>query len=941
MVIENNMAAQFTLGEVKRNDSSLSKSLKKVSSGMRINGADDDASGYSISEKMRVRIRALDQDERNVQNGAALLRVAEGGVQRQIDIMKTIKQKVIDADNDTNTDIDRAIIQKEIDQGYQKIEDIAYETTYNGKRLLVGDSIGDKVFGWEVLDEPVPSEGTLGLIKDTNYASLDGEEGPFAVFNEPWPNSNSTGLKNATVGELGLAATNSFSGGKQTAVPHIFSLDLSSYGGVDSLNNKGFRIGSYYFVLTQNTGNNYRYVDNANEIDISGCSSVSEVAAKIKDKVGNVLSSTLTAAVAGSKVTFTGKTAGSSIYYAGTTGSGGEGMSTSYTNGTGKFSSTSNTYLSGGKDAVLADPNDPDVTPSPAKAASRTISLGAVTAGQYITVKGTGTATVQFVEGAGGISGSGDSVTVGKDWVGSGTVAGLTFERKANGDLVLTAPPGASGNNYYVRDGKSTSTGTGVQYTAYTAISGFQKNQDPGITETNHAKLTIDLSSYKNKYNDDLEDFISALKGKLISHSTTSAYYGGTNVSTGDYYYRNYVAYEAEFIDSASNLSAQYLNKYSKGSDIDLNALRSMVNDTTSIAEAFSSLMQSALGSKTTVSVDSSGNLEIAAKQNGTAGNNERLYIHEGQWRSYDIDLNSLFAGGLSIPDDLDMKGFRAYCATDASQWFNFEFVASNALDDKPASGTATLDIKTILIDVKNVTDAASLAQAIYDQATPILAGPDPNYNHHMRIAADTKNGIVTLYDQRQKYVKNREIYDYQQYGAKIADGILDNVVRTTRNIYVKDLVIQHTDHASQNLHVRVPQTTIDHLFGYIPGSRKVEEFNVMTAESREKLLGNKAGTARNGRVVLEDEQGLLDKALEYLTDANTLIGAQISRLGMTQANIITARESTTGSESTIRDADMAKEMTEYMRSNVLLQSSQSMLAQANQTGSQILGLLQ
>ena len=61
MVIANNTAAQLTLGEVRRNDTTLTKSLKKVSSGMKINGAGDDASGYAISEKMRSRIRALGQ----------------------------------------------------------------------------------------------------------------------------------------------------------------------------------------------------------------------------------------------------------------------------------------------------------------------------------------------------------------------------------------------------------------------------------------------------------------------------------------------------------------------------------------------------------------------------------------------------------------------------------------------------------------------------------------------------------------------------------------------------------------------------------------------------------------------------------------------------------------------------------------------------------------
>lgn len=210
ITIMNDASAAMTLGELNKNISQLGKQLKKVSSGQRINSAGDDASGYSISEKMRVRIRALDQDERNVQNGAALLRTAEGAIQQQIEIMKTIKEKVIDADNDTNTDLDRATIQKEIDQGYRQIEDIARETNYNGKYLLTGDTVSEKVFSWEILDKPVPTGGDLGIIKTTYAGSLDGVEGPFGLFSEPWSSSNSTGLEPVKIDELHLAKSNKF-----------------------------------------------------------------------------------------------------------------------------------------------------------------------------------------------------------------------------------------------------------------------------------------------------------------------------------------------------------------------------------------------------------------------------------------------------------------------------------------------------------------------------------------------------------------------------------------------------------------------------------------------------------------------------------------------------------------------------------------------------------
>ena len=94
-------------------------------------------------------------------------------------------------------------------------------------------------------------------------------------------------------------------------------------------------------------------------------------------------------------------------------------------------------------------------------------------------------------------------------------------------------------------------------------------------------------------------------------------------------------------------------------------------------------------------------------------------------------------------------------------------------------------------------------------------------------------------------------------------------------------------------------------------------------------------------RMVKNDEPGLLDRAIEYLLDASTLVGAQTSRLGMTYDNIIAQQEGTTASESTIRDANMAKEMTEYTKYNVLTQSAQTMLAQANQNNSSVLSLLQ
>ncbi|MCI7079247.1 MAG: hypothetical protein MR949_09835 [Veillonellaceae bacterium] len=137
MVVKNNMSALSTLNTLNKNTNALSKSLKKVSSGMKINSAADDASGYAISERMRVQIRSLDQANSNAQNGGSMMKVAEGAVSSTVEILKTLKEKAVNAANDTNTDADRQTIQKELDQSIDQINDNA-NVTFNGQYLVDG-----------------------------------------------------------------------------------------------------------------------------------------------------------------------------------------------------------------------------------------------------------------------------------------------------------------------------------------------------------------------------------------------------------------------------------------------------------------------------------------------------------------------------------------------------------------------------------------------------------------------------------------------------------------------------------------------------------------------------------------------------------------------------------------------------------------------------------
>lgn len=174
MVVKNNMSAINTLNILNRNSNALAKSLQKVSSGMRINTAADDASGYAISERMRVQIKSLDQDNRNTQNGNSMMRVAEGAVSSTVDILKTLKEKVINAANDTNTDSDRLTIQKELDQSIDQIDDNA-NVTYNGKYLVDGSHNSKTTTTSTSLTNESMSKDTTGSSALTALQNRNGE----------------------------------------------------------------------------------------------------------------------------------------------------------------------------------------------------------------------------------------------------------------------------------------------------------------------------------------------------------------------------------------------------------------------------------------------------------------------------------------------------------------------------------------------------------------------------------------------------------------------------------------------------------------------------------------------------------------------------------------------------------------------------------------------
>ena len=138
MIINHNLSSLFASKMEGFNSQALQKSMEKLSSGERINRAGDDASGLSISEKMRSQIRGLNQASRNIGDAISFTNVAEGYLQETTDVLQRIRELAVQASNSVYSDEDRAQIAVEVSQLVAEIDRIASSAEFNGMRLLTG-----------------------------------------------------------------------------------------------------------------------------------------------------------------------------------------------------------------------------------------------------------------------------------------------------------------------------------------------------------------------------------------------------------------------------------------------------------------------------------------------------------------------------------------------------------------------------------------------------------------------------------------------------------------------------------------------------------------------------------------------------------------------------------------------------------------------------------
>ncbi|MBG9786382.1 flagellin [Brevibacillus laterosporus] len=182
MRINHNVSALNTHRQLGVNTGASGKNLEKLSSGLRINRAGDDAAGLAISEKMRGQIRGLEMATKNAQDGISLIQTAEGALTETHSILQRMRELAVQASSDTNEGVDREKLQAEVDELSKEIKRISTDTEFNNQKVLDG-SFSDKTFhiganqGQNIqLSINNMSNTELGIAaveKDTELAGLD------------------------------------------------------------------------------------------------------------------------------------------------------------------------------------------------------------------------------------------------------------------------------------------------------------------------------------------------------------------------------------------------------------------------------------------------------------------------------------------------------------------------------------------------------------------------------------------------------------------------------------------------------------------------------------------------------------------------------------------------------------------------------------------------
>ncbi|WP_426348079.1 flagellin Hag [Alloiococcus sp. CFN-8] len=226
MIINHNLNAMNAHRNMGINNTASGKAMEKLSSGLRINRAGDDAAGLAISEKMRGQIRGLDQASRNSQDGISLIQTAEGALNETHSILQRMRELVVQSGNEgTQETTDLQAIQDEINELNDELTGIANRTAFNGKSLLQGDYVGSIQIGAnaeQVLSLEINSAAGLGFdADDLGVSDVDVNPATAPAAGDPSTHDANLALVDAAIAST--SAARSKLGANQNRLEHTIA----------------------------------------------------------------------------------------------------------------------------------------------------------------------------------------------------------------------------------------------------------------------------------------------------------------------------------------------------------------------------------------------------------------------------------------------------------------------------------------------------------------------------------------------------------------------------------------------------------------------------------------------------------------------------------------------------------------------------------------------
>ncbi len=924
MRIQHNIAAMNAYRNYNTNTSAVAKNLEKLSSGYKINRAGDDAAGLAISEKMRAQISGLNAASKNVKDGISLVKTAEGAMQEVQDMLNRMVTLSTQSANGTyDNEVDRANLQKEVDQLRAEINRIADSANFNGIKLL---------------------DGTQGIT--TSYQ-----------MSSPTVSGAGEAFEIVADGQLGVAAQ-----------PGVFSFDLSQLrvvtpagagdGGEEEMSDPVAAVyeSATLTVVTSNTANNFSVGGHSMQIDGTAVTDLADqIALFVADYNANAADKDAWEASisdSGDKVVFTAKEAGA--------------LAT-----TGATAPTGTTVVTEGKDPE-------PVTNAGTGAVQAVYDSGTVTAATgntagNLTIGGyafqvDGTTVTDLGDQLDAFIAAYNNDAANTDWTASLNEAGdgVLFTATEAGALATTGATAPTGTTVVTEGADAEETPAGGKVTYELTLGGNQiyieLDENTTYTGADLAQKVADILNGKtpNAVPGGTAEGTEAVQAVYDSGTVTAAT-GNTagNLTIGGYAFQvdgttvtdlgdQLDAFIAAYNNDAANTDwTASLNEAGDGvlfTATEAGALATTgataPTGTTVVTEGADAEEEAggatagfSLGGVSFTAVAKSGVLTITMDEAPTAWESEETDNLTMQF--HHVDGGTANNGGEQfkatvLTEPIDSSRDRQYAqATLDLNRLNLKDGASVQIGN--TTYTFAIGADSRFKNAANVIDLTDKTMANFSAADN--SGVKAAANRLSKVAASNAtfyvgsdtNGVISLTEKEGAvdYTKNNLAGSDNDGTAGLPDG-----VSATVNDWKGLIKTGQASISGSGLTLQIGDT-----------SDSYNQLIVNIGDIHTKALGidNIDISTQAGAQAAVDT---IKDAINSVSSIRGTLGATQNRLEHTANNLSVMAENIQDAESTIRDTDIAEEMMAYTKNNILVQSAQAMLAQANQIPQGVLQLL-